>query len=227
MTENRIAVVDDHPLFRNALAQILRAGRCESEIEIVEAGSRDELLASLDKGLAVDLVTLDLGLPGLHGMLGLLNLRSSYPTVPVIVVSARTEPAIVGRCLMLGAAGFIPKSASRQQIRGAVEAVLRGDRWLPEGFDAEYLDSGALRSEPLAGLCSLSPRELQVCMALGRGLLNKQIAQQLDIAEATVKAHVSRILEKLDATSRTHAVVILQQLDSQVAGDGVSLEQVG
>lgn len=223
MADSRIALVDDHPLFRSALAEVLRSGNDGQSLEISEAGSLDEMLARLEAGHETDLLMLDLGLPGLHGLLGLLSVRCAHPAIPVAIVSARTEPHTIGCCLLLGAAAFIPKSSSRRQIREAVRAVLAGDKWVPEGADPSYVGGSAQR-RLLLSLGSLSPRELQVCMALGRGLLNKQIAHELDIAEATVKAHVSRILEKLDATSRLHAVVMLQQLDGRVETAEATLE---
>ncbi len=223
MAPSRIALVDDHPLFRNALAEILRTGKDADCIEIFETASLDEMLPRLEEGVETDLLMLDLGLPGLNGLLGLLSVRCAHPMIPVAVVSARTEPSVVGRCLMLGAAAFIPKSTSGPQIKEAVRTVLEGGRWIPEDADPDHVGGDAQR-RLLASLSTLSPRELQICMALARGLLNKQIAHELDIAEATVKAHVSRILEKLTASSRLHAVVLLQQLDGPMSSPRSTLE---
>ncbi len=227
MASTRIALVDDHPLFRDALAEVLLSGDGRENLQILEAGSIDELLERLDAGLELDLLMLDLEVPGLQGLLGLLSVRVSYPMIPIIVVSARTEPSVVGRSLMLGAASFIPKSSTPQEIRKCVRAVMEGDRSLPDGFDPDYV-GGEEQRRVISGLCSLSPRELQVVMALSRGLLNRQIAQELDIAEATVKAHVSRALEKLGAHSRLQAMLVLRQLDgnieaAQPSGEGIEL----
>jgi len=221
----RIALVDDHPLFRSALAGVLRTGSGYGEIEIVEAGSLDVLIGRLDTGAEIDLLLLDLGLPGLHGLIGLLSFRSAYPAVPVIVVSARTEAPVPGRCMMLGAAGFIPKSSPKEQIREAVRAVLAGERWLPAVMETSVGGSSVER-DLLSRLGSLSRREMQVCLLIGKGLLNRQIALELDITEATIKAHVSRVLQKLHASSRTQAVVMLQQLDDDAAGGARAFDEV-
>lgn len=210
MAGPRIALVDDHPLFRNALAQVLGAGG----VDIIEAGSLDELLPRLDDGLDIDLLLLDLTLPGLGGPLGLLAFRNAYPAIPVVLVSAEDDPFVLSECMLLGASAFVPKSTPAQKIRAAVAAVLAGERWLPEGLQPAGACSARTR-ELLARLSSLSRRETEVCLMLGKGLLNKQIASGLNISEATVKAHVSRILEKLKVTSRTSAVLVLQELSTR------------
>lgn len=216
MADLRVGLVDDHPLFRKALAQVLLTGRSDREMEIIEAGTIAEFIDRLDAGAEIDLLMLDLGLPGLHGHMGLLSLRSAYPAIPVIVVSAQCVPPVPGRCLMLGAAGFIPKSGTIQQIQEAVRSVLAGERWFPPDVDLSVGSPGM--RDALSRLCSLSRREIEVCLLLGKGLLNKQIAHVLNISEATIKAHVSNLLRKLQVTSRTQAVVMLQQLDGEAAG---------
>lgn len=217
MATTRVGLVDDHPLFRSALAEVLTSDQGVGNIELIEAGSLDDMLARLENGLEIDLLMLDLGMPGLHGLLGLLSVRGAHPHIPVIVVSASSEPAVAERCMMLGASAFIPKSCSMAEIRKVVRVVLAGVQWVPDADQSCGSVSLAQRAE-LQRLCTLSAREVQVCRALCQGLLNKQIAHRLDISEATVKAHVSRILEKLAVSSRTQAVVLLQRLDGEMPG---------
>ncbi len=226
MATTRVGLVDDHPLFRSALVEVLRSDQSIGDIEVIETGSLDDMLARLENGLEIDLLMLDLGMPGLHGLLGLRTVRAAHPHVPVIVVSANAEPAIVGRCMMLGAAAFIPKSCSMPQMRQAVRLVLSGEQWVPDGIVANDCGNATQREE-LQRLNALSAREVQVSRALCQGLLNKQIAHQLNISEATVKAHVSRVLEKLEVPSRTRAVVLLQRLDSELSVSSPSLHPCG
>lgn len=207
---HRFVIVDDHPLFRGALRQVL-AG-LEGGADIEEAGSLDEVAAILERGEEVDLVLLDLAMPGVRGFSGLLLLRSQFPAVPVAVVSATEDAEAIRRSIAFGAAGFVPKSLGTEAIRGAVAAVLAGEIWTPPGID---LAEGASASRADADrLAALTPQQLRVLMMLSEGMLNKQIAYALDVSEATVKAHVSAILQKLDVDSRTQAVIAAARLSA-------------
>jgi DNA-binding NarL/FixJ family response regulator len=160
----------------------------------------------LDDEDEVDLILLDLAMPGVRGFSGLIYLRAQYPSVPVVVVSANDDPAVIRRCLDFGASGFIPKTLGIEQMREAVMRVLGGGVWTPPDVDLAG-DADAQTASLMARLASLTPQQVRVLMMLSEGLLNKQIAYELSVSEATVKAHVSAILQKLGVESRTQAVI--------------------
>jgi DNA-binding NarL/FixJ family response regulator len=210
MAGTRILIVDDHPLFREALRHALVAGK--SDLAITEAGS----LANLDSELGADddcdLILLDLRMPGVQGLSGLIYLRSQYPNIPVVIVSANEDAGIVHRAIGLGASGFIPKSSGTREIVEAVEAVLQGEIWVPAGTDQSA--AGDSEANAIATrIATLTAQQIRVLMMLKSGLLNKQIAHELSVSEATVKAHVSAILQKLGVSSRTQAVIAAGRLD--------------
>lgn len=202
--QTRIVITDDHPLFRGALRQAVRSFLPDAEV--TEAGGLDELTATLGRGPRVDLVLLDLTMPGVQGFSGLLYLRAQHPDIPVVIVSANEDPMVIRRALDFGASGFIPKSLESDRIGLAIKAVLAGDSWTPP-----EIELGASDDEETAGLmrrlATLTPQQVRVLMMLSEGLLNKQIAFELTVSEATVKAHVSAILQKLGVESRTQAVI--------------------
>ncbi len=211
MTSLRIVIVDDHPLFRGALNQALTSAFKDADIG--EAGSLDELTERLAGGKEVDLVLLDLSMPGVQGLSGLLFLRAQHPEIPVVVVSASEDPGTIRRCIEFGASGFVPKSEPVENIRNAVRAVLDGGVWTPKDVDL----TAAIDRETddlLARLSTLTPQQVRVLMMLGEGLLNKQIAYKLGVSEATIKAHVSAILQKLGVDSRAQAVIAINKIDS-------------
>lgn len=209
MAATRIVIVDDHPLFRKALNQAL--GSSLRAAEIIEAGSLDELTASLAADSAVDLILLDLSMPGVQGLSGLLFLRAQYPEIPVVVVSASEDSATIRGAIGFGASGYVPKSQPVDGIRTAVRRVLEGEIWVPPDVD---LEGQGVETELVARLSTLTPQQVRVLMMLGEGLLNKQIAYRLNVSEATIKAHVSAILQKLGVDSRTQAVIAINKLDS-------------
>ncbi len=211
MTATRLIIVDDHPLFRGALHQALTSALPAASIE--EAASLDELTQHLAAGADIDLVLLDLAMPGVMGLSGLLFLRAQHAGVPVIVVSATEDRATIRRCIEFGAAGFVSKSEPVENIRNAVQAVLAGKVWTPVDIDL----SGAPQAETtelLTRISSLTPQQLRVLMMLSEGLPNKLIAYKLSVSEATIKAHVSQILTKLGVDSRTQAVIAINRLDT-------------
>lgn len=179
---------------------------------IEEAGSLDELSAHLLANRAVDLVLLDLSMPGVQGLSGLLFLRAQFPDIPVVVCSASEEASTIRRCIEFGASGFIAKSQPAEAIRKAVARVLGGEVCVPSGIDLNGSDDD-VGSELPARLSTLTPQQLRVLMMLGEGLLNKQIAYKLSVSEATIKAHVSAILQKLGVDSRTQAVIAINKID--------------
>ena len=207
----RLLIADDHPLFRGALREAV-VGLVD-RADIAEAGTFEEMSKLLDESGEVDLILLDLSMPGVRGFSGLMFLRAQYPSVPVLVVSANDDPSVIRRCMDFGASGFMPKTLGIEQMRDAIKRVLGGGVWTPPdvdltgGADAE---SAAL----MARLSSLTPQQVRVLMMLSEGMLNKQIAYELSVSEATVKAHVSAILQKLGVDSRTQAVIAAAKIET-------------
>lgn len=211
VTNYRLVIADDHPLFRGALREAVAS--LLERVDIAEAGTFDEVAELLDHGGDVDLILLDLKMPGVRGFSGLMYMRAQYPSVPVIVVSANDDHAAIRRCMEFGASGFIPKTLGIEAMRSAIRRVLDGGLWTPPdvdltaGADAE---TGGL----MARMSTLTPQQVRVLMMLSEGLLNKQIAFQLGVSEATVKAHVSAILQKLGVESRTQAVIAAAKIEA-------------
>lgn len=204
----RFVIADDHPLFRGALKQALSSF---GDARIEEVGDFDAVKASVVANDDIDLLLLDLTMPGSSGLSGLVALRGISSNFPVVVVSARDDAETVRRALELGASGFISKSAGMDQIRKAVETVLAGGIALPDGLDlGEERDAEV--SDLIQRLRSLTPQQSRVLTMLAEGLLNKQIAYELGVSEATIKAHVSAILQKLGVDSRTQAVIRLSRI---------------
>lgn len=218
MTTYRIIIADDHPLVRGALRQALST--TFPSVAISEASSVDEAITAIETGDDTDLVLLDLLMPGMNGFTGLFTLRAQFPAIPVAIVSAHQDIAILRKAITYGAAAFIPKSAPVEQIGAAVQAVLNGDVWLPDwardALDAQEDGAAADDANDVsARLSQLTPQQLRVLGMLSEGKLNKQIAYELSVTEATVKAHVSAILRKLGVHSRTQAVIIARELEVQ------------
>ncbi len=212
MARRCFVVADDHPLFREALKQTI-AGLLR-DAELAEAGTFAQLSKMLEQRDDIDLVLLDLRMPGVQGLSGLAYMRSQYPHVPVVVVSGIEERALMRRALELGASGFIPKSSPIEEMQLAITTVLSGEIWAPPGIEMNAEQDS--EAEALARrLTTLTPQQVRVLMMLREGLLNKQIAYQLGVSEATVKAHVSAILQKLQVDSRTQAVIAASRIDGE------------
>ncbi|RHW21788.1 response regulator transcription factor ErdR [Pseudomonas jilinensis] len=211
-----ILIADDHPLFRSALKQALSSG-LGADLRLTEAGSIAELQNCLDQRSDWDLVLLDLNMPGAYGFSGLVLLRGQYPQIPVVVISAQEEAAVVTRARDFGASGFIPKSSTLEGIQAAVTEVLEGGVCWP----AQSEDSGPLSDQEQAisaQLASLTPQQFRVLTMVCDGLLNKQIAYELNVSEATVKAHVTAIFRKLGVRTRTQAALALQHMELTQTG---------
>lgn len=207
----KFVIADDHPLFRGALKQALSV--MAETTDIIEAGDFDGAKAALSQNEDVDLVLLDLSMPGVSGLSGLVSLRGIHSDVPIVVVSARDDPETIRRALELGASGFISKSASMEDIRSAVSTVLDGGVTAPSGLDLGVERDPEI-SDLIRRLQMLTPQQTRVLGMLAEGLLNKQIAYELGVSEATIKAHVSAILQKLGVDSRTQAVILLSKIGS-------------
>jgi DNA-binding NarL/FixJ family response regulator len=199
-----IVIADDHPLFRGALRQAI--GSLMPAARVIEANGIDELNETLAVEKDVDLILLDLTMPGVQGFSGLISLRAQHPELPVVIVSANEEATVIRRAIEFGASGFIPKSLNVDAIGTAIAAVLAGDTWTPPDIDLTAAEDKET-ADLVRRLATLTPQQVRVLMMLSEGLLNKQIAYELAVSEATVKAHVSAILDKLGVDSRTQAVI--------------------
>jgi DNA-binding NarL/FixJ family response regulator len=207
----RVLIADDHPLMVGGLRQAVLAAAPDAAIAV--AHDFDSMVAALDASPDTDLVLLDLAMPGVRGFSGLLFLRSQRPSTPIIVVSGNEERAVIRHCMEFGAAGFIPKTNSLDTMRAAIAQVLEGGRWTPPDFDPSSAPNG--QSSAMARrLASLTPQQIRVLMMLSQGLLNKQIAYELGVSEATVKAHASAIFQKLGVESRTQAVILANKIET-------------
>ncbi len=208
-----LLIADDHPLFRAAL----RGAAAEAAPDVItfEAETLAGVLAILEADASIDLVLLDLHMPGNHGLAGLAAIRAQYPAVAVVLVSANEDPQVVRRALDHGVAGYIPKSAGLDDLRDAIRTVLDCGQWLPPSLRASVAraQSSPEDADLAARLASLTPQQFRVLTLVAEGLLNKQIADRLDVQERTVKAHMTAIFEKLGARNRTHAGVILRGLE--------------
>lgn len=204
----KVIIADDHPLFRVALSEAV--GHALASPDIVAVGSFDELSTTLDEHDDADLLLLDLNMPGSRGYSALVHARSAAPTVPVIIVSAFEDASVASAAVAHGAAGFIPKSSPRETMAEAIQTVLAGGTWQPQvSAQAQSGES----SEFAQKLADLTPQQRRVLIMLTDGLLNKQIALDLDISEATVKAHITAILRKLGVQTRTQAVIAARSLE--------------
>jgi len=210
MDTPKLLIVDDHPLFRAALVQALGDGMPGAVM--VEAASLQALEQALIEHADFALVLLDLALPGVRGLSSLVYLRGQRPELPVLVVSSNDAPHTVRRTQQFGAAGFVSKSAPAAEIAAAISEVLDGGQWFP-GLRAAESDQDA---QLAAQLAQLTPQQFRVLLCIADGLLNKQIAHALGLAENTVKVHVTAILKKLGCYTRTQAAVLVKALD---AGD--------
>ena len=206
-----ILIADDHPLFRSALRQALNSA-IGSQLTLTEVGSISELQRTLEQRSDWDLVLLDLNMPGAYGFSGLVLLRSQYPHIPVVVISAQEEVDVVQRAKDFGASGFIPKSSPLELLQQSVREVLEGGVCWPQiqGDAAALTDE---QQEVSARLASLTPQQFRVLTMVCDGLLNKQIAWELNVSEATIKAHVTAIFRKLGVRTRTQAALALQHME--------------
>ena len=212
----KVLVVDDHPLIREALRQVLRA--LNKDIDLLEAGSGPEALAAANRNDGIDLILLDLTLPGRDGYEVLRELRERYPAYPVVVLSASDQSEVVMRALDAGAMGFIPKTSSNEVLLGALRLVLSGGVYLPAEV-LRHSPAPALVSNSAAAAAGvgyrdlgLTERQAQVLALVVQGKPNKIICRELNLAEGTVKIHVTAILKALGVTNRTQAVIAVGRL---------------
>ena len=207
----RVLIADDHPLIRGALNVAIMG--IATGASSVEAGTLEDAVAILDRDTAFSLLLLDLNMPGMKGFSGLTYVRAQYPNIPVMIVSGTTDKTTMRRCVDFGASGFLPKTLDLEATRAAIRIVLDGGTWTPPDVD---ITSPAEReiADLVKRLGSLTPQQMRVLMMLSEGMLNKQIAFDLNVSEATVKAHVSAILTKLGVESRTQAVIAAAKIEA-------------
>ncbi len=204
----KIIIADDHPLFRQALLQILTAKL--PNVSWIEAQTIEQLNDALEQHQDADLLLLDLNIPGAHGFNTLIKVRSQRAQLPVVVVSAHEDEDTVVKAMEFGASGFVPKSTPVEQIFKAIREVLKGETWIPEHIN---LKRAAASSDIGERIRSLTPQQHKILLMFADGLLNKQIAHQLSLSEATVKAHATAIFRKLNVLNRTQAVIAIGQLE--------------
>ncbi len=205
----RILVADDHPLFREALSGAL-APYFEGA-DVAEADSLDSALAVLVRE-DIELILLDLNMPGGEYFNGLISIKEAYPMIPVAVISAAESVEVVAQVMSLGAQGFIPKSTPTKDIAEAIVSIRNGGNWLPQGMQEELEKVDDDLKLLLQRFRELTPKQIQVLSFLRAGLMNKQIAHEMNVTEATIKAHISAILRKLEINTRTQAVLLMDKL---------------
>ena len=208
---NSALIVDDHPLFCDALAMTLKS---VAGIEEIETADRLETaIHRVDLNPAPDAIVLDLNLPDVNGIDGLIRLRQAAGEVPVLVVSSLADNRVIGGCMAGGGGGFVAEHSRREVFRAAFDALREGKRYLPEGYEPvpDGKSKGTAKEEAIGRLALLTRQQAKILQLICEGLLNKQIAYELSIAETTVKAHVTAIMRKLGVQSRTQAVLIARE----------------
>lgn len=211
MNKTKVIIADDHPLFRTALKQAIV--ECIDDDETLEVDNFHDLLKAVTSNNSLEIVFLDLHMPGNDGFTGLTQLQNHFPDIVVIMVSSDDNSETMQKAINFGAAAFIPKSADLATIAQAIDTVLTGGIWLPEHIEFNADQKIDLAHQKLAKqLSQLTPQQYIVLTQIADGQLNKQIAYDLDIKETTVKKHVSAILLKLEVNNRTLAGLAYQQL---------------
>jgi DNA-binding NarL/FixJ family response regulator len=204
-------IIDDHPLFCDALSMTLKAA-----VGIPEIRTRnrlDDALALIASGWMPDVIVLDLNLPDVSGLDGLIRLKKSAGDTPIVVVSSLADRRIITSAIRAGASGFVPKHSQREVFRTAFDMVASGGVFTPDGIDLAADASRPVggREQAIERLSQLTRQQAAILNLICAGKLNKQIAYDLTIAETTVKAHVTAIMRKLGVQSRTQAVLIAQE----------------
>jgi DNA-binding NarL/FixJ family response regulator len=203
-----ILVVDDHPLYRSGVVHTLQ--NTGMEVEVLECATLETAFQRLDQGLQVDLMILDLQMPGYSGTESVQTVRSRRPEVPVLVLSATEDPSVVRQCIDLGAYGFVPKSAPSEQFHAALLLALSGGVYLPPTSLSVGTPASAAQRDAWAKLgAHLTERQRQVLLGIVQGKPNKVIARDLGLSDTTVKSHVAHILDALVVSNRTEAVYAL------------------
>lgn len=206
----KILIADDHLLLADALAQLVKENEADSEV--LQAGSLDDALETMDRDGSVEIVLVDYDLPGLGGVEGLERLRSRHPTVPCAIFSGSEDVELASSALASGAAGFIPKSMSAPAFFHAIKLMQVGEKFIPAGLYENIANQASVNrvneesAESFVARTGLSPRETDVLRALVKGISNRQIGQELGVEEVTIKLHLRRVYKKVGVANRTQAV---------------------
>ncbi|TDX32495.1 response regulator [Rhodovulum visakhapatnamense] len=202
-------VIDDHPLFCDALSMTLKSAVGIARVETSD--HLEDALSRLGQAPRPDIVLLDLNLPDVTGLDGLIRLKTAVGETPVVVVSSMADPRLIGTAIRAGAAGFVPKHSPRDVFRAAFATIAEGEVYVPDGVVLSDQTGAPARDDAIRRLALLTPQQGRILQLICAGKLNKQIAFDLSIAETTVKAHVTAIMRKLGVQSRTQAVLIAQE----------------
>ncbi len=205
-----ILIADDHPLFREALQRAVLAALPQARVH--SADSVHALVGLIEQFPDAELLLLDLHMPGARGYSALAHIRGQYPGLPTIVVSGHEEAYVARRAMAHGASAYIPKSTPGEAIVSAIRAVLDGDVWLPHSLPGESAELRPDEAAAAAQFAALTPQQFRVMTMIAEGLLNKQIAWELGVSEATVKAHMTAIMRKLGVNNRTQVALIASHL---------------
>jgi len=203
----KILIADDHPLFKEALTYIVEssfANLNKQTIELLHTADLDSTLKILNEN-SINWLFLDLNMPGSNGLSGLSTIRKLHPNLPIIVISANESEEIIQSSLACDIAGYITKSTQPDDIEKAIISILEGNHYSPE------IEPGNLKDKESEGINNLTTAQFNILIHIGIGKLNKQIAQDLKITEATVKAHITQIYKKLNVSNRTQAALIAKQ----------------
>ncbi len=211
-------IADDHPLFRNALLEVISSDM--PDVVTTQSSDFSSTIHELEANPETDILLLDLHMPGSQDLFGLISVREKFPLIPVMVISASDDIDTISRAIGHGAAAFIPKSASPDQITEAINEVLEGESWVPEELRGRLKPIAAEEKDMAAKIATLTPHQYKVLQYIREGWLNKQIAYELGITEATVKAHITAIFRKLGASNRTQAVVMLSKMSLEEIASG-------
>jgi DNA-binding NarL/FixJ family response regulator len=203
-------IADDHGMVRTGIREVLKA--IEPQMEILEAGTFGDLLRLLKQDAGIDLIILDLVLPGTQRLEGLQHIRTRYPTSAVVVVSAKENPNLMHEALSTGISGYIPKSTPADVLPAAFRLILAGGIYVPPGILlTDTLPVGDWAepedAEQVLDIAQLTKRQREILSALGQGASNREIAMQLGLAEQTIKNHVSKILKVLGVPNRAQAAL--------------------
>ncbi len=209
----RFQVADDHPLFRNALLEVIKQNYPDAVVG--QSMDLDGTMRDLERNNETDLLLLDLHMPGSQDLFGLITVREKFSDIPVAIISADEDLGTVSRAMGHGASGYIPKSCSPQVIYQAIHSMLDGNRWVPDDFRVSLKPVTEEEKDLAAKIATLTPQQYRVLCYLREGWLNKQIGYELGVTEATIKAHITAIFRKLGTTNRTQAVIMLSKMSLQ------------
>ncbi|GAB5380585.1 MAG: response regulator transcription factor [Aliiglaciecola sp.] len=212
----KFLIADDHPLFREALKAALQA-HFESSV-FVESDSLDSTLMAIDTNFDLDIILLDLNMPGCENYYGVIRVCEDFPTIPVVVISASDSAQTISQTIGYGAKGFVSKAAAIATIADAINTVLNGGTWIPQELHDQINEISEEQKSIAGKVAELTPKQFQVLKYLQEGQLNKQIAYEMGVTEATIKAHISGIFKKLDVNTRTQAVLLVEKLQSGLQG---------